>query len=94
MGSEMCIRDRERITPEMMLDFDREQLLCHHSRVITNRGVYVCPILLDSSDARMGDSLIDSRQPFKMKHGACYTCYQYGAICSNSTLRPSEQGTS
>ena len=87
-------QETERITPEMMLDFDREQLLCHHSRVITNRGVYVCPILLDSSDARMGDSLIDSRQPFTMKHGACYTCYQYGTICSNSTLRPSEQGTS
>ena len=45
-------RETERITPEMMDGFDRDQLLCHHSRVVTNRGVYVCPILIESQDAR------------------------------------------
>jgi len=80
-------RPTERITSSMMRDFDRDQLLCHHSRIVTNRGVYVCPILIDSPDARMGDTLDDSGQPFAMKHGACYTCYQYGSICSNSSLR-------
>ena len=80
----------ERITPEMMLEFDRDQLLCHHSRVVTSRGIYVCPILLESADARVGDSLDDSMRPFEMRHGACYTCYQYGAICTNSTIRPAE----
>jgi sulfatase maturation enzyme AslB (radical SAM superfamily) len=80
----------ERITPSMMEDFDRDQLLCHHSRVVTNRGVYVCPILIESPDAKMGDTLAESLLPFQMQHGACYTCYQYGAICSNSTLRPAE----
>lgn len=78
----------ERITADMMQDFDKDQLLCHHSRIITSRGVYVCPILLESPDARMGDTLTESLQPFKMQHGACYTCYQHGAICSNTTLRP------
>ena len=78
----------ERITSQMMEDFDRDQLLCHHSRIVTNRGVYVCPILLDSEDARMGDTLADSLAPFALQHGACYTCYQYGAICTNSTLKP------
>jgi len=83
-------KETERITPEMMLEFDRDQLLCHHSRVVTSRGIYVCPILLESPDARMGDSLADSLDPFTMRHGACYTCYQYGAICTNSTMRPAE----
>jgi len=77
----------ERITPEMMQDFDRDQLLCHHSRIVTSRGVCVCPILIESPDARMGDTLNESMGPFQMQHGACYTCYQYGAICSNSTLQ-------
>lgn len=80
--------DTERITSEMMQDFDRDQLLCHHSRIVTSRGVYVCPILLESPEARLGDTLNDALQPFEMRHGACYTCYQHGAICSNTTLRP------
>lgn len=80
----------ERITQQMMDGFDRDQLLCHHSRIVTNRGVYVCPILLEADDAKMGDTLSESLQPFALAHGACYTCYQYGAICTNSTLRPLE----
>lgn len=83
-------RETERITSEMMVDFDRNQLLCHHSRVITNRGVYVCPILLESKNAKMGNSLAESLGEFPLNEGACYTCYQYGAICTNTTLRPRE----
>lgn len=73
----------ERITPEMMEGFDEGQLICNHSRVVTDRGVYVCPILLDFPDARMGDTLEDAAAAYPMRHGACYTCYQYGAICTN-----------
>lgn len=81
--------DSERITHRMMEDFDRNQLLCHHSRIVTNRGVYVCPILLEARDGHMGDSLSESLHPYPLSHGACYTCYQYGAICTNSTLQKS-----
>ena len=81
-------RDTERITNGMMKGFDRDQLLCHHSRVVTNRGCYVCPILLESDDARLGDTLDESLTSFPLSHGACYTCYQHGAICTNTTLRP------
>ena len=86
--------ETERITPEMMAGFDRDQLLCHHSRTVTSRGVFVCPILIESPDARMGDVPKESLSPFTMQHGACYTCYRYGAICSNSTLRPNRQDRS
>ena len=85
-------RDTERITEQMMEEFDHDHMLCHHSRVVTNRGVYVCPILLESDDARMGDTLQESTHPFSLRHGACYTCYQYGAICSNNTLRQTPVG--
>ena len=80
-------QDTERINEQMMKDFNRNQLLCHHSRIVTDRGVYVCPILLDADDARMGGTIAESLVPFPLAHGACYTCYQFGAICSNSTLR-------
>ena len=78
-------RDSERITRRMMKGFDASQLVCEHSRVVTDRGVYVCPILLESPDANLGDSLEEAGKPFQLTHGACYTCYQYGAICSNAS---------
>jgi len=78
-------RDSERITRRMMKGFDASQLVCEHSRVVTDRGVYVCPILLESPDANLGDSLEEAGKPFPLTHGACYTCYQYGAICSNAS---------
>jgi AdoMet-dependent heme synthase len=78
-------RPSERVTVEMLRDFDVSQLICNHSRVVTDRGVYVCPILLESSDARLGKTLAESRQSFELKHQACYTCWQYGALCSNAS---------
>jgi len=75
--------DTERVTADMMLDFDASQLICSHSRIATDRGVYVCPILIDSPEAKMGATLAESAKPYPLKHGACYTCYVGGAICSN-----------
>jgi molybdenum cofactor biosynthesis enzyme MoaA len=76
-------RDEERVTPEMMEGFDLGQLICHHSRVVTDRGVYVCPILIEAADARLGATLQESQRPYALRHHACSTCYQYGALCSN-----------
>jgi sulfatase maturation enzyme AslB (radical SAM superfamily) len=75
--------DDERVTGGMLAGYDQSQLICEHSRVVTDRGVYVCPILIDSPAARLGDRLADSLGPYPLRHGACWTCYQYGAICSN-----------
>jgi molybdenum cofactor biosynthesis enzyme MoaA len=73
----------ERVDERMMDGFDVSQLICEHSRIVTNRGVYVCPILIDSPEARLGDTLGESLGPYPLRHGACFTCYQHGAICSN-----------
>jgi MoaA/NifB/PqqE/SkfB family radical SAM enzyme len=78
-------REEERVTPEMLEGFDQGKLLCHHSRIVTDRGVFVCPILIEASDARLGDTLPDAVTPFSLRHRACYTCYQYGALCANPT---------
>ena len=76
-------RDTERISPEMLADYDVGQLVCEHSRIVTDRGVQVCPILIDSTDSLLGQTLDEAAQPFAVSHGARYTCYQYGAICTN-----------
>ncbi|MFQ5639642.1 MAG: radical SAM protein [bacterium] len=73
----------ETITKTMMLDFDTNLLQCTHSRMVTDKGVYVCPILIDYPEAKISDSLKDSGKPFPLKHQACYTCYISGAICHN-----------
>jgi molybdenum cofactor biosynthesis enzyme MoaA len=73
----------ERVTPDMMAGFDESKLLCHHSRIVTDQGVSVCPILIEAPDARLGATLTEALTAFPLRHHACYTCYQYGSICAN-----------
>jgi hypothetical protein len=49
----------------------------------TDKGVYVCPILIDYPEAQVSETLADSFIPYPLKHQACYTCYLAGAICHN-----------
>jgi len=77
----------ERVTSEMLADFDVSQLVCQHSRIVSDRGVHVCPILIDAPDSRLGNTLVDAQIPFALRHHACYTCYQHGALCSNVSTR-------
>jgi len=78
----------ERVTPAMLDGYDQSQLVCHHSRIVTDRGIHVCPILIESPNSALGQTLAESLIPFAIEHGACTTCYQYGAICTNASSRP------
>ena len=75
----------ERVSEEMMTGFDASQLLCSNSRIMTSGGAYVCPILIDSPSAKLGETLQDAVKPYPLNQAACYTCYISGAICSNAT---------
>ncbi len=75
----------EFITESMMAGYDETQLLCHNSRVVSDRGVHVCPILVDKPDARLGDSMRDALKGYTLRHQACITCYRFGALCSNAS---------
>jgi hypothetical protein len=77
----------ERITREMMESFDESQLICNHSRIVTDRGVYVCPILIEAADARLGNGLRESLGAYPLRHHACFTCYQHGSICANASSK-------
>ena len=91
IGAEAA-RDRgynaeERVTADMMDGFDQGLLLCSRSRVVTDRGVFVCPILLEAPEARLGATLAEGQAPFALGRQACFTCYQYGALCSNPSQK-------
>ena len=75
--------EKDRITEKMLLEFDRSHLICDHSRIVSDRGIHVCPILIESPDSLLGENLAEANRPFALDHGACWTCYQHGAICSN-----------
>ena len=73
----------ERLTREHMMGFDPWDLQCSSSRMVTSRGVYVCPILVDEPGARMGRTLRETLRPFPLAHGACHTCWATRATCRN-----------
>ena len=73
----------EILTPEHVAGYDFWNLQCSTSRMVTSRGVYVCPILIDAPPARMGSSLRETLRPFPLAHGACHTCWATGASCRN-----------
>ncbi|MBI1311212.1 radical SAM protein [bacterium] len=81
----------DRVTAGMMTNFDDRQLICTHSRVVTDRGIAVCPILLDEQAAILGETLDAAAGSFPLAFGACSTCYQYGAICTNPTSKTVEK---
>ncbi len=73
----------EFVTEKCFEDFDITQLQCATSRMATGEGVYVCPILVDNPDARMGDSIGQAIRPFPLVHSACYTCRVTGMTCKS-----------
>jgi AdoMet-dependent heme synthase len=74
----------EYVTEKCFEDFDINQLQCATSRMATGEGVYVCPILVDSPAARMGNSLGDTLRPFSLSRSACYTCRVTGMTCKST----------
>jgi len=76
----------ERVTPEMLAAIDPTGLICANSRIVTDRGVHVCPILIDEADSILASNLPEAAtQDYAVRHQACYTCWLHGAICSNAS---------
>lgn len=76
-------QDESTLSEEMLDGFDRDLLMCSNSRIVTDRGVWVCPLLVEMPDARLGTTLRDAASEYELRHHACMTCYHYGTICSN-----------
>jgi len=60
---------------------EMDHLQCSTSRMVTDQGVWVCPILVNEPAGRMGAALSDSLDSFPLQHPACWTCHVYGVSC-------------
>ncbi len=78
-----AIPDESLLTEEMLVGFDLDLLMCSNSRLVTDRGVWVCPLLVEMPDARLGDRLRTAVPHYELRHVACTSCYHYGTICGN-----------
>ncbi|MGZ5494413.1 MAG: radical SAM protein [Thermoanaerobaculia bacterium] len=74
--------DWERISSEMLKDGDAAKLQCSSCRMVTSNGIYVCPILIEQPEARMGESIGETLRPFPLRYGACHTCWVDGVTCT------------
>jgi len=64
-----------------LTEADTDALQCSSCRLVSTGGVYVCPILLDFPDARMGSTLAAALRPFELRYRACHTCHVEGLTC-------------
>jgi hypothetical protein len=58
-----------------------DHLQCSSCRMVTDQGVWVCPILVNEPNGKMGTRISDSLEPFPLEHPACWTCHAYGVSC-------------
>jgi sulfatase maturation enzyme AslB (radical SAM superfamily) len=58
-----------------------DHLQCSSCRMVTDQGVWVCPILVNEPAGRMGETLADSLDTYPLDHPACWTCHVYGVSC-------------
>ena len=71
----------ERLTSDEICSKAAETLQCSSCRMVTSKGVYVCPILIEQPEARMGETLAETLRPFPLAFGACHTCWVDGVTC-------------
>lgn len=56
-------------------------LQCSSSRMVTDQGVWVCPILVNEPSGKMGERLTDALDEHPLEHSACWTCHVFGVSC-------------
>jgi AdoMet-dependent heme synthase len=66
------------------LGYGPEILQCATCRMVTNKGVYVCPILIEEDHARMGSTIAETLRPFPLAYQACHTCWVDGLSCKTT----------
>jgi MoaA/NifB/PqqE/SkfB family radical SAM enzyme len=58
-----------------------DHLQCSSCRMVTDQGVWVCPILVNEPGGRMGETLSDTLGSYPLGHPACWTCHVHGVSC-------------
>ena len=85
------IPDIPQITKKCMTthldDAKRREFMCNFSKMIVKKngriGVYACTLVDDDPDYDLGNTITESMNVRVMlKHHRCYSCFAYGASCS------------
>ena len=69
------------LAEEDLADDQWDHLQCSSCRMVTDQGVWVCPILVNEPEGRMGQTLADSLDSYPLGHSACWTCHVHGVSC-------------
>ena len=78
--------ESERVTEKCFDNYPMDNLQCATSRIVTSKGVFVCPILIADPKAWMGWTLGRVPWSYTMESPACYTCRTSGLTCKNEEL--------
>ena len=82
LGSEYTkLQRREKLLRDSDVHGRWDQLQCSSCRMATDQGVWVCPILVNEPEARMGDTLAEALGTYPLRHSACWTCHVHGVSC-------------
>lgn len=73
--------EEERLIEGDLLPDEVFSLACGTGRMMTAKGLYPCPILIEEPGARMGARLADGLHPIRLSHQACYSCHAEGLRC-------------
>ncbi|SEK95955.1 radical SAM protein [Nitrosovibrio tenuis] len=85
------------ITETCMTSYQTEEsrraFMCAFSKMVAKSGdcmkVYACTLVDDDPDYVVGETLTEALQtPVSMKHHRCYSCFKYGASCSEMKRTP------
>jgi sulfatase maturation enzyme AslB (radical SAM superfamily) len=60
---------------------EAQKLQCSSCRMVTDDGVYPCPLLINIPGAKMGETFQDGLKPIRLAWQPCYTCHIYGVTC-------------
>lgn len=60
---------------------EAHKLQCGSCRMVTDDGVYPCPLLINTPSARLGNTLTASLKPIRLAWHPCYTCHVSGVTC-------------
>ena len=71
----------QRLREGDVADGSWDHLQCSSCRMVTGRGVWVCPILVNEPAGKMGERLADTLGDHDLAHPACWTCHVYGVSC-------------
>lgn len=60
---------------------EAQKLQCSSCRMVTDDGVYPCPLLINIPGAKMGKTLKDGLRSIQLAWQPCSTCHVYGVTC-------------